>query len=153
MKTLYMLIGVPGSGKSTWLKNQPWMKDCTVISSDDLIEAYAESQGKTYNEVFDEYAKTAMKLMNDNAVDAIANNKNIIWDQTNVSVKSRTSKLKMFKDYYKVAVAFKVPDDAELKKRLASRPGKPIPDFVMKNMIASYAIPTYDEDFDEIWYT
>lgn len=34
--------------------------------------------------------------------------------------------------------------------RLASRPGKNIPDHVMQNMIAGLQMPTSDEGFDEI---
>ena len=36
---LYMLIGVPGSGKTTWAKEQ--MLDCAYISTDKYVEEYA----------------------------------------------------------------------------------------------------------------
>jgi hypothetical protein len=41
----------------------------------------------------------------------------------------------------------------ELKQRLASRPGKEIPDAVVEGMLASFEMPTEEEGFDEIWYT
>ena len=40
----------------------------------------------------------------------------------------------------------------ELAKRLASRPGKNIPDHVMRNMIDGFEMPTEDEGFTEIWF-
>ena len=43
MPKLYMLIGVPATGKSTWVEKHKG--DALVISSDDLIEAYAAEQG------------------------------------------------------------------------------------------------------------
>ena len=46
-----MLIGVPGSGKSTWVENQDWAKNCVYVSTDQYVEAYAKGLGKTYNEV------------------------------------------------------------------------------------------------------
>ena len=42
MNKLYVLIGVPGSGKSTWIKNQEWAKDCVVVSTDEFVEDYAK---------------------------------------------------------------------------------------------------------------
>jgi predicted kinase len=147
-----MLIGVPGSGKSTWIANQIWAGDCTVVSSDRFIDEEAERQGKTYNEVFSGYVKIATKLMENHVLVAQANGLDIIWDQTNTSVKSRKAKLAMLPSYEKIAVVFKTPEADELSRRLASRPGKAIPDGVMSSMISSLVIPTVEEGFKEIWY-
>lgn len=152
MPKLYMLIGVPGSGKSTWISNQEWSKDCSIVSSDNLIEYRAKQLGKTYNEIFSDYIGTATKLMDDQVLDAMANSVDIIWDQTNTSVKSRKAKLAKLKDYEKIAVVFTTPPVDELNRRLASRPGKAIPTDVMTRMIAGLEMPTEAEGFKEIWY-
>ena len=55
MPKCYQMIGVPGSGKSTWIRNQIWALGLTVISTDAFVEAYAATQGKTYNQVFQDY--------------------------------------------------------------------------------------------------
>lgn len=151
MPTLYMLVGVPGSGKSTWVSNQNWTGDCTVVSSDRFIDDEAARLGKTYNDIFNDYVKIATKLMENHVAVAQANNLNIIWDQTNVSAKSRAKKLAMLPNYEKIAVVFKTPDEAELTRRLASRPGKSIPDIAMRSMIDNFEMPTEDEGFKEIW--
>lgn len=147
-----MLIGIPGVGKSTWIKSQDWTKDMPVISSDRFIDEHAERVGKTYNEVFDEYAPIAIRLMENQARVCHANQVDCIWDQTNTGAKGRKSKLAMLPGYTAIAVVFKTPEADEHTRRLASRPGKSIPDNVIKRMIEHMVMPTEDEGFSEIWY-
>ncbi len=152
MPKLYMLIGVPGSGKSTWVNSQDWVRDCALVSTDKLIELEAARQGRTYNDVFKDYISEATKLMNEDVNMAAAEGHDIIWDQTNVNAKSRSKKLAMLPDYEKIAVVFNTPSANELMKRLASRPGKEIPWSVMTSMINNFEMPTEEEGFKEIWY-
>ena len=152
MPNLYMLIGVPGSGKSTWVSTQDWATDIPVVSSDRFIDDHAREQDKTYNEVFKDYAPIAMRLMENQVLICQANNRDIIWDQTNTSAKSRKSKLAMLPNYHKVAIVFQTPEKEEHARRLASRPGKHIPANVMSSMISSLQLPTEEEGFNEIWY-
>jgi len=146
----YQLIGVPGSGKSTWIKNQVQLLGLTVVSTDNFVEAYAQSQGRTYNEVFTEYMPTAVKLMSDQVVAARQLGHDIIWDQTSTTVASRRRKFRMLPKYEHVAVVFVTPEPHELERRLASRPGKSIPQNVMDRMIRDFEMPTLDEGFTEI---
>lgn len=151
--TLYVLVGVPGSGKSTWIKNQDWAVDIPVVSTDDFVEAYAKEQHKTYNDVFDEYMKTAVGLMAEKVNQCKKNNQDIIWDQTSTTVRARAKKFRMCPDYYKIAVVFQTPDKDELQRRLSSRPGKNIPKHVQEVMASQLKNepPTLEEGFDEIW--
>lgn len=151
---LYVLVGVPGSGKSTWVKNQEWAVGIPVVSTDNFIDEYAEQQGKTYNEVFEERMPVAVKLMANQVHICKANKSDIIWDQTSTSVGARRKKFNMLPDYYKIAVVFKTPDPAELERRLNSRPGKNIPKHVQASMAdqLNNNPPTLEEGFDEIWY-
>lgn len=148
----YQLIGVPGSGKSTWIAAQDWAKDMPVISTDRFVEAYAKEQGKTYSEVFDEWMPKAVKLMANQAAICQANKLDVIWDQTSTTIASRRRKFASLPDYDHIAVVFKTPEADELARRLASRPGKNIPDHVMRSMIEGFDMPTEDEGFIEIWY-
>lgn len=149
---LYVLVGVPASGKSTWVKNQDWTDNCVIVSTDEFVEDYAKEVGSTYSEVFDDYMPTAVKLMADKVVRAREAGKDIIWDQTSTSVASRKKKFNMLPNYHSIAVVFNVPEKEELAKRLASRPGKNIPDKVMKSMIDNFEMPTEEEGFKEIWF-
>lgn len=152
MPKMYMLIGVPGSGKSTWIKNQEWAKDCAVIGTDNYVEAYAESVGKTYSEVFQDYMSTAVDLMTQDVINAHRENRDIIWDQTSLTKASRLRKFRMLPNYYPIAVVFKQPPMNELLARLAGRPGKIIPVNVLESMIAQYQPPRAQEGFQEIWH-
>ena len=129
MKQLYVLVGVPASGKSTWIKNQDWALGLNIVSTDVWVEDYANRMGKTYSDVFDEYMPTAVKLMADHAVKCRENNHDIIWDQTSTTVLSRAKKI-----------------------RMASRAGKVVPMEIVESMIANWEEPTKEEGFDEIWY-
>ena len=149
---LYMLIGVPGSGKSTWISNQDWTNGIPVVSSDKFIDEHAAKEGKTYNEVFKDYIKIATHLMENQVLICKANNYDIIWDQTNTSAKSRKAKLDKLEGYEKIAIFFSTPEKEELDKRLAQRVGKHIPENVMESMIANLEMPTEEEGFKEIWY-
>jgi hypothetical protein len=153
MPKCYQLIGVPGAGKSTWVANQDWAKDCAYISTDHHVERQAELEGKTYNEVFKDFMPIAVKLMADDVVKAREEGRDIIWDQTSTTIKSRTRKFNMLPDYKHIAVVFRTPARDELDVRLSGRPGKHIPKNVVDSMIASWDEPTEDEGFKEIWYT
>lgn len=143
----YQLIGVPGAGKSTWIKKQTWALGLTVVSTDPFVEDYARSQGKTYTEVFEEYMPMAIELMINQVIHAKEHNHTIIWDQTSTTVASRLKKFKMLPDYEHIAVVFKTPESEELQRRLSSRPGKIIPEKIVNNMIVNFEEPTFDEGF------
>ena len=146
------MIGVPASGKSTWISKQDFdWENVIVISTDSIIEERATAQGKTYSDVFQEEIKSATAEMNTRLVAAIANKKNVIWDQTNLTKKTRKAKLSSIpKEYERIAVFFPTPDKDELKSRLASRPGKTIPANVVMGMISQLEEPTKDEGFNVI---
>lgn len=150
MPKCYQLIGVPGAGKSTWIKNQPWAAGMPVVSTDNFVEAHAKEQGKTYNEVFKEYMPIAVRLMANQALICQANNLDLIWDQTSTTVLSRIKKFSALPEYDHIAVVFPIPDAEELERRLNSRPGKNIPAHVMRSMIDGFEMPTLDEGFVEI---
>lgn len=147
MAKLYMLIGVPGSGKTTWIKNNK--HNAVVLSTDDYIERVADKQGKTYSEVFKDAIGPASDQMEKDLIQATRNDQDIIWDQTNLTAKVRKQKLQRIpKSYKKIAVYFSVPQD--LRDRLASRPGKTIPEPVIISMINQLQPPTKEEGFDEV---
>lgn len=167
MTKLYLLVGLPGTGKSTWtskfkrnnrnqiinksiLENIGFKENLTVISTDDIIQHIADEYRLTYNDVFDNVTYSfAEKMTHKLAKFAFDRNNIIIWDQTNLTIKSRTKKLVLVPSHYtKIAVVFGVPDD--LPQRLQSRVGKHIPENVMSGMIKNYQQPTTTEGFDDI---
>ena len=151
MPTFYMLIGVPASGKTTWVEKNKG--DALVISSDNLIEAYAADHGMTYNEVFKEQIKIATAVVKTEAQKAFAADQDVIWDQTNITKKSRASKLAMVPEHYrKIAVFFATPLEEEWQRRLNSRQGKSIPAHILDSMVEMLEMPELDEGWHIIEY-
>jgi len=151
MPKCYQLVGVPGSGKSTWIENQDWAITCARVSTDKWVEIYAKEVGRTYSEVFADFMPTAVELMAKEVIAAREMGRDIIWDQTSTTIASRAKKFRMLPDYEHIAVVFQTPDSDELKRRLNSRPGKVIPKRVIETMIEFWEEPTEEEGFKEIW--
>ena len=151
MTTLYVLVGVPGSGKTTWIGHQSFDWDNTVvISTDQYVEQYAIAMNKTYSDVFKEYMPTAVDKMAQAAVDAFKANKVVVWDQTSTSVSTRAKKLRMAPAHYtKIAVVFETPRK-DIHDKFLNRPGKKIPSDVIQNMISNFVYPSVSEGFDKI---
>lgn len=155
MPRCYQLIGVPGSGKSTWVDEQDWALLCARVSTDKWVEIYSREVGRTYSEVFTDFMPIAVDLMAKEIVVARELKRDIIWDQTSTTVDSRTKKFRMLPDYEHIAVVFKTPDRIILDKRLkerAKQTGKVIPKSVVTMMIQCWEEPTEEEGFKEIWF-
>jgi len=146
----YILVGVPGVGKTTWTQSQTLVNPYAYLSTDLYIEQYAEEAGKDYAVIFKLRMPDAIESMVNDAITARNNKQNVIWDQTSTTKESRARKLDMLPGYRKIAVVFRTPDREELDRRLASRPNKLIPKYVVDNMINFWEEPSLEEGFDEI---
>jgi predicted ABC-type ATPase len=157
------MVGLPGLGKSTLLNfvDNPEFGDTVfVYSTDNFIERSAKRLGITYNEAFEDCIGPATKYMNDALDSAIKDGVDVYWDQTNLGVKKRAKIInRMRQAGYAVHCICVVPPGAgwvdaktEWKHRLENRPGKTIPDHVMKSMIDNYVEPMAEEGFDTVTY-
>ena len=153
MKRAYMLVGVPGSGKSTWLK-QFSDHGAVLVSSDQYIEEAAATAGKTYSEVFADEADRATVKMKADITQAIEDGRDIVWDQTNLTVKSRRPKVERLKQagYDVVAIVFELlPDELERRRSMRKfETGKTVAPHILRSMEASYQRPTEAEGFSKI---
>lgn len=155
MPKLTVLVGLPGSGKSSSI---PEDFDGFIYSTDRYIEQCAKINNWSYNTAYQEFIEPATKTMNEQVEIAIRQKADVIWDQTNMSAKKRRGILSRFpKAYRKICICRVPPRDeeewAELNQRIIHRAqinGKFIPPSVIERMADSYVEPTLEEGFDEV---
>ena len=153
MPELVMLCGIPTSGKSTYvekLKKLDYWKDAVVLSTDDYIEKQAQRCGLTYNQIFDDVIDNATRELELEFSMAKDKGKNIIWDQTNLSVKTRKKKLVKLPSFYPRGVIYFPISLEEALERNENREGKYIPKSVLKRMYHQFEVPTIEEGFDYV---
>jgi len=154
MKPIYiMMAGLPGSGKSyaaEQIKSTFPEANWRFLSTDAFIDLCAGLRNETYNAVFHECISDATRNMNDARGRFLSSGKNIIHDQTNLTVKSRAKKLVGIpKEYTKIAIWCKV-DETVRQERLLNRPGKSIPKHVDMQMRNSEEQPMLSEGFNGV---
>ena len=86
--TCVMLIGLPASGKSTFVDSVVPL-NFVVVSSDDHVEVMADNLGLTYSEAFKDVIKEATNRKDADFEFAVANKQSMVLDMTNLSKKSR----------------------------------------------------------------
>lgn len=152
MSKIYVLCGLPASGKSTYVNRLLDVHpNAVVCSTDNYIEMVAAFKNQNYDEVFFEMIAEATTVMWNNFENAIAEDKVIIFDQTNLSRKKRRLILnRVPKHYEKIAIWIEIPDHKEWGHRLESRPGKNIPGHILVAMVQNATKPEIQEGFDEI---
>lgn len=155
----HFLIGLPGSGKTTWRRLEERRhltnsRPCTIVSSDDLIEEYAARNGMTYDEAFNQVDHRAIVAqLKQSVAQALEANHSLIIDRTNLTPKARREFMEMLPTHYnRTAVVFS-PDDATLKQRLALREGKTIPAEILARMQKTAVSPSFGEGFDRITFS
>jgi predicted kinase len=156
-----IMVGVSGSGKTTWVKSH---KEYVVCSTDSVIEQLAQCMGISYTEAFN-YIQDKKKFdyittkFFEKIHECILNDKDFVIDRTHLKRHIRISiinELKTFaiengKHLELFAVSFELPKNI-LFERLKNREktGKSIPKDVILEQINSFDIPTIDEGFDAI---
>lgn len=153
-KTCYILIGMPASGKSTWINGSLSEDPYYVASTDDTIETVSRLYDMTYDQGFKNLIGFAESVMWNDLQQVVGEGIKIYVDRTNLSAKSRKKFIDFLKPhgYTFEAIVFPTPDETEWRRRLDSRQGKTIPENVLKGMRDSYEIPLQSEGFDKITY-
>lgn len=154
-KEMYVLIGLPAAGKSTW-RNQflSDKDDFVVASSDDIIDRMCAEKGITYNDGFKDFIGPASSEFKAVLAGALRDKKSVIVDRTNMTVNGRKQYVQMARraGYKLIAVDFRIAVEEAIKRMVvrAEKESKYIPLNIMYSMNESYKEPTIEEGFDEI---
>jgi len=140
-----VLIGPPGSGKSTYLsKYLQTDTDIVVISRDKMmVEILSEKYGTNdYNKIWQNATKEEHQMITNllmkNFSKAVKQGKQIVIDMTNVSIKSRR-KWQVGKVGVKYIVFLTSLD--ELQQRVAERKEQKIKNWVLMNFVKWFEMP------------
>lgn len=143
-----ILIGLPGSGKSTWAQDyvRNNNKNITILSSDAYRKEMFgdESIQRDPKKVFTKLANDAKKLLSEG--------KSIIIDATNVTPKSRKTFIDIAKQFQCFVIAQVFLTTPELCKQRNGLRNRKVPEEVIDNMSKKFTLPRYEEGFDIINY-
>jgi len=154
MPHFQMLIGLPGCGKSTWHEKQKSSR-AVILSTDKYIEFAAKCRGMTYNECFKDSIKDAEVSMYAQLAASLSYDYDLIWDQTNLSQKTRAKKLaKIPKHYTKEAIIFLTnPQIIDRINEERKSTGRALPEHILESMKKNFDISKIaEEGFDTITY-
>lgn len=146
MKNIYLLCGVPASGKSTWVKER--LNEHSVWISRDNIRFSMVSENEEYfakeGEVFNAFIRAIKAAIKDDSIE------DIYIDATHLTETSRNKVLDRFvwgvRDKLYV-VAFDVNLETCLERNNKRTGRERVPEYVIKNMAKTYTKPTYNEKY------
>lgn len=148
MADLYLMCGIPGSGKSTFLKNFV-TKDTSVIISRDEIRFSLLKEGEDYFSHENEVVKIFWHKINEE----LAAGRDVFVDQTSINPRSRKWLLKHVNGYDNANIIW---IDEEIKtclERNEKRKGTHsyVPKKVIYDMSRNFIKPSLNEGFYRIY--
>ena len=143
MTEFIMLVGLPGSGKSTYAEELK--KEGYRIHSSDAIRKELTDDVNTQDKNTEVFS-----ILHSRIKDDLKNGISCVYDATNMSMKRRIAFLKELKNINctKECILFLLPIE-ECKKRNVKRERK-VPDKVIDKMIKQFDVPMKYEGWDEI---
>lgn len=143
--TLWVMVGLSGSGKSSVAKEIAEENPNTVIvSSDNIREELTGDYGNQENneEVF--------KVFHKRIREALENNTNVIVDATNITMRSRRAIIENVKGIECNKIVYLIPKPFRQCKIDNLNRQHPVPEEVLDRQIRKFQIPFYEEGWDLI---
>lgn len=142
--TFIMMVGLPGSGKSTYAQYLARSFNTKIISSDAIRQ---ECFG---NEEFQGENKAVFEILHARVTGALSHGENVIYDATNINYKKRMAFLQQIKsiDCFKICYFMATPYETCLKQNKLRE--RVVPEEAIERMYKNIYIPQMYEGWDEI---
>ena len=162
MQKVCMLIGLPGSGKSTWAKdvlegtNYLYVNLSSGLSSDFKIFSSDEYREKLCGDVnCQDNNQKVFDTLYDDLIEHVKNGGSAIYDATNINRKSRKTLLHRLQDLHIdnlviQGVVFVTPIEKCIERNNARN--RKVPEEVIHSMACRFELPLTNEGFDDIVY-
>jgi len=142
-----ILVGLPGSGKTTWRKTKVAQGyKGVVINPDDIRKTVfgVYFDPKKERDVWDYIYRKVRR--------ALLKGESICFDATNVKKKRRQALIKLGHEYnaYIEAIYFKVPSEVAFKRNMERPADERVPLGIMMRMIKNIQPPECSEGFDSV---
>ena len=143
------MVGVSGSGKSTYIANNFDVRDYQVVSVDNYF--YNKGGNVDYHNYKKHIKKAVAKAMDD-LNSAVRNRKNILVDMTNLGKDLRGKKLvKIPSTQYNTRAVVFLSGEERIYDNLEKRGHRKLSKDIIEKQITQFELPNFDE-FDHIEY-
>lgn len=144
---LFLMVGVPASGKSTYAKNLTTKEDAIYVSRDEIRFSKIKEGDEYFSkekEVFGEFINRVQSAINDG--------KNVIADATHINRASRGKTLRHLnlEGVEVIAVYINTPFDKCLERNSKREGRTRVPEDSMKSMMRYLSTPSLSEGFNRI---
>lgn len=141
---LILLVGIPGSGKTTYAKEYARIYDNTVHLSSDLIRAELYGDESTQGDPVKVFG-----LMQKRAVDALKGGKSVLYDATNMTRKDRAGIIAACPRHAQIEAHIIWAPIETCVERDTNR-DRTVGRAVIDKMLKRFQAPYFDEGFDDI---
>ena len=150
--TCTMMIGVPGSGKSTWIKHHV-PGNVKVLSLDAIFEDIARRMNTSFAEITDDPKLNFYgKMLIGTELDKLLENRtDFVWDQVNRNTAIREPMIKLLHEYgFRVeAIAFCPPVTKFQRKKVFERNRHEVTREHWESIVDEFELPAVWEGFSE----
>ena len=140
---LYIAVGLPGSGKTTWIDNHPYIY---WHSSDEVRERILGNINEQ------RYNKIVFYNLHEEIKRDLELGRSCYYDATNLTAKLREDIIRKFRPHSNQIFAVYFNEPVEVCKERNSKRKRVVPEEVIDKMACKLEPPELKEGFDEIFY-